>query len=154
MATALNSSALVHQPRHLLSPPAMHGFVHDQCENFSFSVFLDLCMISVRVCGMVRERADPTVPPPQPIWRDRPIHGIRHTQAESTKIPWSAIRWPKKHINVTAGLHWKRPSATNLEIVLEGLWEGLFVHLENFHCTLAHFSQRQHCTALVSPESF
>ena len=90
---------LVHQLRHLLSlnaPSAMHGFVHDQCENFSFSVFLDLCMISVRVCGMVRERADPTVPPPQPIWRDRPIHGIRHTQAESTKIPWSAIRWPKK----------------------------------------------------------
>ena len=57
------------------------GFMHDQCESLRDGE---------------RERADPTVPPPQPIWRDRPIHGIRHTQAESTKIPWSAIRWPKK----------------------------------------------------------
>ena len=96
---------------------------------------MDLCTISVRTFlfpyfwiyawsvwefagWWERERADPTVPPPQPIWRDRPIHGIRHTQAESTKIPSDGR---KKHINVTAGLHWKRPSATKLEIVLEGL---------------------------------
>ena len=100
----------------------MHGFVHDQCENFSFSVFLDLCMISVRVCGMVREREQ--------------IQLCRHRSpsgetGQSTGFATLKLNLPKshgvpsdgrkKHINVTAGLHWKRPSATKLEIVLEGL---------------------------------
>ena len=116
MATALNSSALVHQRRHLLSPPAMHGFVHDQCENFSFSVFLDLCMISVRVCGMVREREQ--------------IQLCRHRSpsgetGQSTRFATLKLNLPKshgvpsdgrkKHINVTAGAQLRRTQSSPVQ---------------------------------------
>ena len=68
-------------------------FVHDQCENFSFSVFLDLMhdqRENLRDGEVVRERADfdPTVLETAPHLLHHPIHQIRHTQAESTKIPW------------------------------------------------------------------
>ena len=72
----------------------MHGFVHDQCENFSFFRifgFMHDQRESLRD-GEVgeRERADfdPTVLETAPHLLHHPIHQIRHTQAESTKIPW------------------------------------------------------------------
>ena len=86
---------LVHQLRHLLSlnaPSAMHGFVHDQCENFSFFCIFgfmhDQCE-SLRDGESVRERADfdPTVPPPHPIC----------FTIQSTRFATLKLNLPKSH---------------------------------------------------------
>ena len=74
------------------SASAMHGFVHDQCENFSFFCIFgfmhDQCE-SLRDGESVRERADfdPTVPPPHPIC----------STIQSTRFATLKLNLPKSH---------------------------------------------------------